>query len=150
MSEATGAAAGGIAGLGGLLQKLQEQVGRTDELRTQLAELVGRAESPDGLIRVAATPDDPVAEVEIDPRAMRHASEDLANLLQQAVRAAKADLARQTSEVLREQTGEDGPMSLVHNPEAARAKLNQLNEMVESGSRDLNLMFEQMRRQLRL
>jgi hypothetical protein len=47
-------------------------------------------------------------------------------------RAARADLARQIDEVLRDQAGDGGVRTLVHDPAAAQRRLAQLTEMVDS------------------
>lgn len=147
MSQPTGSPSG-IPGLSEVLRKAQDQLGRSEKIRSELAGLTGCAQSPDGYIRVTCTAEDPVAELEIDPQAMRYYADELAAVLQQVIRDAKADLAHRTEEVLREQMGDDGPMALVYNPEAAQAKLRQLSEMVQAGSRDLNQLFERIRQQM--
>ncbi|MDG4829216.1 YbaB/EbfC family nucleoid-associated protein [Solwaraspora sp. WMMD1047] len=148
MSDPTNPGAG--TSLSSLLRQMQDQFDRSERLNSQLSELVGRAVSPDGMVRVACTADDPTHEVEIDPRALRRGATDLAGSLQEAARGARADLARQTDDLIREQTGGGGPLALPHDPAAAQQKLRHLNDLINSGARDTNLMFERMRRQFGL
>nr|MDT0662203.1 YbaB/EbfC family nucleoid-associated protein [Micromonospora sp. DSM 115978] len=148
MSDPTHPGAG--TSLSSLLRQMQDQFDRSERLRAQLSELVGRATSQDGLVRVTCSADDPAHEVDIDPRALRRGAADLADSVREAVRGARADLARQTDELIREHTDDGGPTSLAHDPEAAQNKLRQLNDLINSGTRDTNLMFERMRRQFGL
>ena len=148
MSDPTKPAAG--TSLSSLLRQMQDRFDRTERLRAELAGLVGRATSPDGLVRVVCTAEDPVHEVEINPRAMGGDATELAAALRRTAHEARADLDRQSAELMREQVGDAGPMSLVYDPEAAQAKLKQLNDLINSGARDTNLMFERMRRQFGL
>ncbi|MBY8874453.1 YbaB/EbfC family nucleoid-associated protein [Micromonospora sp. PLK6-60] len=131
-----------------MMARMREELRRGDELRSRLAGLTGRAESPDGLVAVTCTADDPAHELHLDPRALRRPSEELAELLQELLREARTDLRRQTDEALRELGGGAGPQSLVHDPAAAQAKLAQLNELVSGPVRDSVQMLERMRRQL--
>ncbi|GAA1873197.1 hypothetical protein GCM10009736_46300 [Actinomadura bangladeshensis] len=57
--------------LGDLLKQSQQRMAGLAAVREQMAHLKGRAESEDGRISVTSTPDDPLAEIKIDPRAMR-------------------------------------------------------------------------------
>jgi DNA-binding protein YbaB len=142
----TGPMSAGAQRMGDYLRQAQQQAAPGGELRNRLAGLVGRAESPDGLIRVACTGEDPAHEVDIDPRVLRYVSEELAETLQTVFRAARADLARQIDEVLQEQAGDGGVMALVHDPAAAQRKLAQLTEMAEAATRDTDAVMDQMRR----
>lgn len=136
-----------VGGLNDILRKAQEMAAQTNQLQERLAGLTGRAESADGLVRVACTGDDPVHEVVIDPRALRYAAADLAETLQTLIRQARVDLNQQVSDVFREQTGDAGPMALLQNPELAQAKMAQLREMVDSASQGSSALMERMRRQ---
>ncbi|MFG2101948.1 YbaB/EbfC family nucleoid-associated protein [Micromonospora echinaurantiaca] len=131
-----------------LMERMREQLSRGEELRTRLAGLTGRAESEDGLVRVACTAEDPAHELHLDPRALRLPATDLAELIADLLRKARADLQRETSEALRELTGPAGPEALVHDPAAAQAKLAQLNDLVSGPLRESTQMLERLRRQL--
>ncbi|SCG36394.1 YbaB/EbfC DNA-binding family protein [Micromonospora echinaurantiaca] len=131
-----------------LMERMREQLSRGEELRTRLAGLTGRAESEDGLVRVTCTAEDPAHELHLDPRALRLPATDLAELIADLLRKARADLQRETSEALRELTGPAGPEALVHDPAAAQAKLAQLNDLVSGPLRESTQMLERLRRQL--
>ncbi|MGA3489846.1 YbaB/EbfC family nucleoid-associated protein [Micromonosporaceae bacterium DT55] len=133
-----------------LAARMRGQQQQAEELGARLAGLTGRAESEDGLLRVVCTATDPAHELFVDPRAMRLPATELSELLAGLVRAARADLQRETGEVLRELGGEDGPEALIHNPAAAQAKLAQLNEMVSGPLRESTEMLDRLRRQLKI
>ncbi|SCE80837.1 YbaB/EbfC DNA-binding family protein [Micromonospora viridifaciens] len=130
--------------------RMREQMARGEELRGRLTGLTGRAVSEDGLIEVACTADDPAHELRLDPRAMRRPTAELAEVLQELLRSARADLHRQTAEAVREAGDQVGPQSLIGDPAAAQAKLAQLSELVSGPMRESTEMLERLRRQLSL
>ncbi|WP_084598005.1 YbaB/EbfC family nucleoid-associated protein [Micromonospora chokoriensis] len=131
-----------------LAARMREQLGRGEELRGRLTGLTGHAESENGLVRVTCTADDPARELHIDPRALRLPAAELSEIVAGLLRAARADLARATAEVMRELGGPAGPAAVLHDPAAAQAKLAQLNDMVSGPLRESTEMLERLRRQL--
>lgn len=69
------------------------------EIKPALAELVGHAETEDGRVRAEWTSEG-LTEFELDPRAMRMPSSELAETVKQVVKDAMEDLRRQTLETL--------------------------------------------------
>ncbi|MEU9887530.1 YbaB/EbfC family nucleoid-associated protein [Sphaerisporangium sp. NPDC051017] len=104
-----------------LLSGAQQQFARMEELQRRLPELVGRAQDKDRLVTVEYGADG-LRELELNPRAMRLASTDLAELIKTVTRQAAQDLSARTNEVMEEVFGaEDNPMRLLNDPEAALA-----------------------------
>lgn len=107
-----------------LVRVSEEHSARIQEMQEQAAELKGVAESKDRRIKVICTVADGVADIQIDPRAMRMAATDFAETLKTLIREAGADLHRRLSELMAETYGEaNNPMALAENPEAVQQKI---------------------------
>ncbi|MFU8852435.1 YbaB/EbfC family nucleoid-associated protein [Micromonospora sp. SL1-18] len=148
MTATTGEPAGNDNPMAQIAARMREQMAQGDELRSRLTGLTGRAISDDEQIEVVCTADDPAHELRIDPRAMRRSSAELAELLQDLLRSARADLQRQTTEAVRDVAGQFGPQALIGDPAAAQAKLAQINELVSGPMRQSSELLERLRRQL--
>ncbi|MEU3453146.1 hypothetical protein ABZ671_06035 [Micromonospora sp. NPDC006766] len=148
MTATTGQPTGNDDPMARIAARMREQMTRGEELRGRLAGLIGRAVSEDGQIEVACTADDPAHELRLDPRVMRRSSAELAELLQELLRSARADLQRQTTEAVRDAGDQAGPQALIGDPAAAQAKLAQLNELVSGPLRQSSELMERLRRQL--
>ncbi|RCG32635.1 YbaB/EbfC family DNA-binding protein [Sphaerisporangium album] len=104
-----------------LLSGAQQQFARMAELQRRLPELVGRAQDKDRLVTVEYGAEG-LRELELNPRAMRLASTDLAELIKTVTRLAAQDLGVRTNEVMEEVFGaEENPMRLLNDPDAALA-----------------------------
>ena len=107
-----------------LVRVSEEHSARIQEMQEQAAELKGVAESKDRRIKVTCTVADGVADIQIDPRAMRMPAEDFAEVLKTLIREANADLHRRLSELMAETYGEaNNPMALAENPEVVQQKI---------------------------
>jgi len=84
----------------GALRDTRRQVQQLAALQETLADLAGKAESPDGRIRVECTVAETPAKLELDPRAMRMGSQELAEAITALIREATSDLKRQLQEAL--------------------------------------------------
>ncbi|MFD0851076.1 YbaB/EbfC family nucleoid-associated protein [Actinomadura adrarensis] len=133
-----------------LLRQSQERVEKILGLRDQTRDLTGTAETPDGRIKVTCTSDDPVAELHIDPRAMRMPSGDLAAAIKETVRKALADRERQVEQLSSQEYGEDDPMALLSNKEAAMQALSEARTMFDRAGRDAQSMMDQLQQHLGL
>ena len=127
-----------------LLRHSQERVAKIAHLREQSASVVGAAETADGRISVTSTADDPVAELRIDPRAMRMTSDDLAAAIKETIRRALADRERQVERLAAEEYGEENPLDLLDNKEALQQTLGQVQGMFEKAGRDAQSMIAQL------
>jgi YbaB/EbfC DNA-binding family len=83
-----------------------ERIATAAEVQRRVAALVGRAESPDRRVRAGYSAARGLCELHLDPRALRLSAADLAAAILQAVDAARADLAGQVDQAVREVYGD--------------------------------------------
>jgi DNA-binding protein YbaB len=115
-------------GLERLLEQTRAVVDAVRDGRTDLSDLQGEGAAADGQLRVVATPDARLASLEIDRRAMRMASQELAAQTVTAVNAALDDLQAQS----REQAGTSRA-----DPERLRALREASTEQMAAYTRSL-------------
>jgi len=72
-----------------LLDQLETQISRAQENATAVAAVAGWGEAANGQVKVCVGPSGVLKKVELDPRAMRMASEDLAASIVEAARGAQ-------------------------------------------------------------
>jgi DNA-binding protein YbaB len=116
-----------------LLSGSQERMARIQELQQRIAELTGRAEDPDGLVKAVFTAGEGLADLTFEPRAMRKGSQELAALVKEVVKAASADLQRQIGQATREALGAEtmDPQEAMDKAAEAQAAFNRtLNDAV--------------------
>ncbi|MET8138839.1 YbaB/EbfC family nucleoid-associated protein [Sphaerisporangium sp. NPDC005288] len=131
-----------------LLTGAQRQLAQVEELQRRTAELVGRATDKDGHVTVEYTGQG-LQELELNPRAMRLPSADLAALIKTVVHDAGRDLERQTNELMEELFGaEDNPMRLLRDPEAALAQVKQAEAAYDRTFEEVMADLDQIRRRL--
>lgn len=132
-----------------VLRNSRERMAKVSEARERLAGLAGHAESTDGRIKVTSTSQDPLAELHIDPRAMRMGSEELSAAIRQVSRLAREDLDRQANEITREVYGDDdNPMDALRDPEQLKKNLTEMQEMFGKAGNDARAMIDQLRQGL--
>lgn len=130
-----------------ILKASERQAARSQDLAEKAAELVGRAESPDGRVTVEWTDDKGLAALRIDPRALRLPAEELAELIMATARAAKDDLRTQADALAEELFGPDGdPMRMLEDPAAVQAKIEEVQEVFHGTLRDTTAILENLRR----
>jgi DNA-binding protein YbaB len=132
-----------------VLRSSRERMAKVAQVRERMAGLTGSAESSDGRVKVVCTSTDPLAELHLDPRAMRMGSEELAAAIRQVSRQAREDLDRQVDEITKEAYGEDdNPMDLLRNREELKENLTEMQGMFEKAGNDAHAMIDQLRRGL--
>lgn len=89
-----------------LLNGAQERVAKMQEMRERISELVGYAQDEEGMVKVTYTAAGGLDQLELNPRAMRLASQDLSERIRTAVREAAEDLQRKMREVTQETFGD--------------------------------------------
>jgi DNA-binding protein YbaB len=95
-------------------------------MQERSAELKGVAETQDHRVRVTCTIADGVADIHIDPRAMRMPAEKLSQTLKELIHEATADVRNQLSDLMAETYGEDAnPMALMKNQEAVQQRIQE-------------------------
>lgn len=125
--------------LGRMAQEQAEALARS---RERLDEIVGSAESEDGLVRATAT-DAKVLTLSLDPRAMRKASEDLGAEILEVVNAARDDHDAQRQEVLGE-LDLGGPSV---DMATAMSTMREMGEALQRGTSDIQALVERFQRQ---
>jgi hypothetical protein len=83
-----------------------ERIATAAEVQRRVAALVGRAESPDRRVRAGYSAACGLCELHLDPRALRLPAADLAAAILQVADAARADLAGQVDQAVREVYGD--------------------------------------------
>jgi DNA-binding protein YbaB len=131
------------------LDQARDRIARLAQVRERLTQLVGRAESADGLIKVAATADDPLHDVQLDPRALKLLNTDLAAALQQTAAAARADLKRQLDDLLATALSPGDPARMLADPTAATASLREMTATMNTAAQDTAAALERLRAHLR-
>jgi DNA-binding protein YbaB len=123
-----------------LIGQLKERLDAARELRERLAELVGKGESLNGAIQAVYTDADGLTGLVINPRLMRLGSEELAERVVEAVRAARDDLAARK----RSAAGPEFDPQL--DPEALRARLDEATAVFRRSSHDVSGVLDMLRK----
>lgn len=87
------------AGFESFQQDMEAMMGSFTEMRDRINELTGRGEGADGRIVAEYRAEGGLTKLELDPRAMRLPSADLAEQIRTAVNAAAEDFQRQVREL---------------------------------------------------
>jgi len=127
------------------LRDMQRQAEQIGSLQNQLSELVGRAESQDGRIRVECTVAQTPAKLDLDPRAMRMGSQELAEAITALIREATQDLQRQVREAM---TGSFGGKGLDAARREAREQMTEALSNFRRVAGDATDELEGIRRNL--
>lgn len=90
----------GVPELDGQLRQLLDATSRMRDLQEEIAQLTGHGEAADRRIRVEADNAGRLTKIDIDPRTMRMASEDLAEAILQAAQQAADDVMAKSQELL--------------------------------------------------
>lgn len=90
----------GVPELDGQIRQLLNAASELRNLQEEITQLTGHGEAGDERIRVEADNTGRLTKIDIDPRAMRMASEDLAEAILQAARQAADDVMAKSQELL--------------------------------------------------
>ncbi|WP_165964402.1 YbaB/EbfC family nucleoid-associated protein [Actinomadura sp. KC216] len=132
-----------------LMRQSQERMAKLAAVREQMADLKGRAETPDGRVSVVSTAQDPLSEIKIDPRAMRMGSEELAAAIQETARLARQDLDAQVQELTAGTYGDEGnPLDALKNQDALKKSLTDMQDIFKDAGRRSEQMMEELQRKL--
>jgi DNA-binding protein YbaB len=102
-----------------VLRGAGEHFARVEEVQKGMVALVGRARDEDGLVTVEYTSGG-LSELDLNPKAMRLSSGELAEKIKAVVRDAAQDLQEQAGALMGEVFGEeDNPMRYADGPDAA-------------------------------
>ncbi|WP_165964654.1 YbaB/EbfC family nucleoid-associated protein [Actinomadura sp. KC216] len=130
-------------------EETAKEIQKTAELRTRLSELVGRAESRDGRVRLGLAAEGAITELEIDPRAMRMASAELAETIVKASQDALQDLQRQARELTEDASvAPEDVADIVRDPQALEQQMRQLHEGFERALGDSLKLMDDLHRKM--
>lgn len=133
-----------------ILQATRERFARAQAVQEQIKGLTGHAETPDGRIRVTSTAADPMAELHIDPRAMRLGSQELAQAVKETVSRSRQDLDRQVNELARGGAfgNEVNPLDFVKDKAVLKTMLDDMQGAFQSLGTQTQEMLEKLRANL--
>jgi DNA-binding protein YbaB len=125
----------GHADMESSLRQARIQAEKIKEMQDELMALVGRGEAADGKVRVEYATGTGMRNLQLDPRAMRMASHELAEAITSAVHEAMGDLQRQTSALTKERLGELGDTEKLRSQVMAAqrefdSKMSAVNEQI--------------------
>jgi autotransporter translocation and assembly factor TamB len=126
-----------------LINQMKANLARTNAMRDRVRDLVGEARTDDGHVRATYTATAGLAELTIDPRAMRLPSKELAARIVALTAAARADLERQRAEIVAESGHDAAELS----PERSEAMLSELTSAYARGMGDIQTVFDRFRSQ---
>jgi DNA-binding protein YbaB len=117
------------------LKRARIQAEQIRDLQDELMALIGRGEAADGKVSVEYATGIGMQNLQLDPRAMRMASQDLAEAITSAVREAMDDLQRQTRDLTRAKLGDLGDTDKLRAQVAAAqrefdSRMSEVNEQI--------------------
>ena len=121
------------------MREAVDRLGNVQTLRPILADLVGRAEAADGYVVVEWTANG-LSALELNPRAMRLPSTELADAIKAAIAEATADLRQKTRAALADAGIGAGSAPSI---DEVRAQLGQLRERTIDGARQTVSQLDQ-------
>ncbi|RFS83615.1 YbaB/EbfC family DNA-binding protein [Actinomadura spongiicola] len=133
-----------------MLKRAKQHAAKAAELQNKLSDVVGRAESPDGHVKVTYTSAGGIADLEINPRAMRMPSADLADTIKNVIQDAAKDLQTNVRAVMAEiyQGQPDSPVEMMQNPAKMTARIEEVRDLLDSALGDASLHLEKLRRRI--
>lgn len=130
-------------------EETAKEIQKATELREHLNELVGRAESRDGRIRLGLSAEGAIVGLEIDPRAMRMASADLAETIMRLSQEALQDLQRQSRELSEDSSvAPEDVAGIVRDPEALERQMQQMQDGFQRALTDSMSLMDDLRRRM--
>jgi DNA-binding protein YbaB len=117
-------------------------------VQERLAAIIGTAASDDGFVKVTWRGDG-LSGLEINPRAMRMGSAELAETILRLSEKAKADGKRQAADVMSEVYGAENPADLVRNKEALQSSLAMMEKSFTGAVTDSLDLIQQLQRQFK-
>lgn len=133
-----------------MLREAQQRVAKMSGMQERIAQIVGEAESSDGYVKATYTATGGLKDLELNPRAMRMASTDLASTIKEVIRAAMEDFQqRMRLEMSSAFEGQDdNPLELAQNPEKIKAKVEEATSMLDGALNDVLGQMERIKKQM--
>lgn len=127
-----------------MLADQRKRIGAYADYREKLSGLVGRAETEDRRIGVAFGETRGVHDLRIDPRAMKMASEELAETVERLVNEARQDLRNQTSQLMEDTFGTVNPGSLLPDTTGLTEHLDDVTKAANEATADITALAERL------
>ncbi|MEU5864818.1 YbaB/EbfC family DNA-binding protein [Nonomuraea sp. NPDC047529] len=133
-----------------LLNNMDEQLSKSEELQKAMSALVGRGED-DGHLVLVEYGQEGLRTLDIQPKAMRLSAVELSERIKVAVDLATVDLQRQADALLTQMFGESGnPMRMLENPDQALRQIRKAEASYERAFESTMQEFDRIRRELDL
>ncbi|MFA1537739.1 YbaB/EbfC family nucleoid-associated protein [Actinomadura monticuli] len=134
-----------------MFRDARAQFDQVAELQRRLAELKGRAESSDGRVKAVYDQDRGLADLQLDPRALRMNAAELQETILTVSYEAKRDLERQVKEVTEESFAQQdfSPADLkdlVEDPQGITQTLGDMGKIFQGATKEVEGMLDQVRR----
>ena len=117
-------------------------------LQERAAEITGSASSDDGYIKVTWRGGG-LDGLEINPRAMRMGSAELAETILRLSQEAKADSREQSDAMMNDVMGEQSPAGIVADKQGLKESLDMMRDVFTGAIGDSKQMIDQLQRRIR-
>jgi hypothetical protein len=133
-----------------MLRSQQGRMAQVEEMQRRMAEIVGSAVSEDERISVAFSEANGLQKLDLDPRAMRLASEDLSAEIIKLVNQAREDAQQQAQQLVTEMIGSGAPdpHRLLEQLPAFEETMAEILRDTEQMGVDITEIVERMQRQI--
>lgn len=126
----------------------EEYFQKAQLFQERTAEIVGTATSANGHVKVIWR-GDALHELEINPRAMRMGSAELAETILRLSREAKADSREQADTLMRELFGDRNPAGIVRDRQGLQESIEMMRDAFTGAIGDSRDLVDQLQRRLR-
>jgi DNA-binding protein YbaB len=134
--------------LGSMAGEASEYFQKAQLFQERMAEITGTASSDDGYIKVTWRGDG-LDGLEINPRAMRMGSAELAEKILRLSKEAKADSRKQSNAIMEGLLGEQNPAGIVADKEGLQESLDMMRDAFTGAIGDSKDLIDQLQRRLR-
>lgn len=132
------------------LKEARQWADRSAALQETMKGIEGHAQSKDGFVSVTFTPNEGLRDLELNPRAMRMPSQDLAETIKETIHQATNDMQQKMNAAMSDAFGKFNPMDLISNPDLAPNQAKQMQESLNKSANDALAGLEEIRRKLGL
>ncbi|MGH3392834.1 MAG: YbaB/EbfC family nucleoid-associated protein [Actinomadura sp.] len=134
-----------------MFRATREQFSQVEEMQRRMTGLEGRAESQDGRVSAVFTQAKGLADLRLDPRAMRTGSTELAEVIKEVAQEAKRDFERQAKALMDETFAQqdvtpDELKDMFSDPQGVTQTLGEMGKVFSGAAKEVEGILEQMRR----
>jgi DNA-binding protein YbaB len=132
-----------------LMKGMDQQVAHLEEFQKAMDSCVGTAQDEDGFV-IVKYGNEGVRELKLHPKAMRLSSGELAELIKTVLAEATEDFQKRMYEQAGDVFGEDNPLEVMKNPDAALDKVKQAGAVYDRAFEDVMGELDKIRRRMDL